>query len=133
MSISQVTQQTRGFTLIEVLIAMVIFSVGFLGLSAITMTTIRGLSFSNKLTTATTLAQDKLEEIKMAGYRNALTRNYPAEAYTTIPDYPQFQRTVIINPDTPVPDVKTVIVMVSWGRGEEEAAHTITLSTMLGR
>lgn len=133
MSISQIVQQTKGFTLIEVLIAMVIFSVGFLGLSAITMTTIRGLSFSNKLTTATTLAQDKLEEIKMAGYRNALTTNYPAEAYNTIPDYPQFQRTVIINPDTPVPDVKTVIVMVSWGRGEEGVAHTITLSTMLGR
>ena len=53
-----------GFTLIEVLIAIVILSVGLLGMASLTVGIIKGNKFSNDLSTATTLAQDKMEFIR---------------------------------------------------------------------
>ena len=46
----------NGFTLIEVLVAIVILSVGLLGMASLTVAIIQGNKFSNDLTTATTLA-----------------------------------------------------------------------------
>jgi len=63
----------NGFTLIEVLIAIVILSVGLLGMASLTVGIINGNRFSNDLTTATTLAQDKMEDIRRAGYANAVS------------------------------------------------------------
>tara|TARA_B100000315_G_scaffold141720_1_gene130780 strand:+ start:2363 stop:2854 length:492 start_codon:yes stop_codon:yes gene_type:complete len=53
----------KGFTLLEVLIALTILSVGLLGLASITASVIRTNSFSDDFTTTTALAQDKLEEL----------------------------------------------------------------------
>ncbi len=60
-----------GFTLIEVLMAMAIVSIGLLGTAVLTM----GIMSSNKssaaVTTATTLAQGQLEEIRNEGFGTA--------------------------------------------------------------
>jgi type IV pilus assembly protein PilV len=53
-----------GFTLIEVLIGMVILTIVSLGLMSLTVSTIRGNTFSRHMTTASTLAQDKIEQVK---------------------------------------------------------------------
>ncbi len=55
-----------GFTLIEILIAMTIFSTSFLALAAGATTVMKSNHSSYNDTIATTLAQDKLEEL-MAG------------------------------------------------------------------
>ena len=55
-----------GFTLLEVMFSLVIASIGLLGLAMMQGTTIRGNSNSNRITTATILAQDKLEEFNTA-------------------------------------------------------------------
>ncbi len=79
------TMQSRsGFTLLEVLIAVVILSLGLLGLSAMTIATIRGQAFSEKMTTATNLAQEKMEEIKSSDYTSITPASYPVEDYNTI-------------------------------------------------
>ncbi|MEE9194166.1 MAG: prepilin-type N-terminal cleavage/methylation domain-containing protein [Thermodesulfobacteriota bacterium] len=53
----------KGFTLLEVLIALAILSVGLLGMASLTASVIRTNSFSDDFTAATALAQDKLEAI----------------------------------------------------------------------
>lgn len=53
----------KGFTLLEVLVALVILSVGLLGMASLTASVVRTNSFSDDFTTATALAQDKLEEL----------------------------------------------------------------------
>jgi type IV pilus assembly protein PilV len=58
----------KGFTLIEVLVALVILTVGLLGVTAMQITAIRGNHFSGNLTRATVLAQNKLEELKHLPY-----------------------------------------------------------------
>ena len=50
----------RGFTLIEVLIAMTILSIGILGVAGLAGTVIRSSGYSQALTQATNIAQEKL-------------------------------------------------------------------------
>jgi prepilin-type N-terminal cleavage/methylation domain-containing protein len=54
----------QGFTLIEVLIAMAIFSIGILAVGTLVLSTTRNNTGSNILTQATMLARSKIEEKK---------------------------------------------------------------------
>jgi prepilin-type N-terminal cleavage/methylation domain-containing protein len=56
--------KSNGFTLIEMLIALVILSVAFLALAGLMAQTTRNNSFGGHITEAATLAQDKLEELR---------------------------------------------------------------------
>lgn len=53
-----------GFTLIEVLIALVVLSVALVGLIPMLIHTIRGNTFGRTATEAATYSQDKLEEFR---------------------------------------------------------------------
>src|SRR3989339_886074 len=56
-----------GFTSIEVIIAIMLLGVALLGLASVTVSVIRGNDFSKMVTTATTQARDKMEELKNTG------------------------------------------------------------------
>ncbi len=58
----------RGFTLIEVLIALVILSVAFLGLAGLMVQTTKNTSFGGLMTEGATFAQDKLEELRASSW-----------------------------------------------------------------
>jgi len=58
------TQSQAGFTFIEVMIAITIFSVGVLGLMTSTHTVSHGQRNSDFMTEATLIATDRMEEIK---------------------------------------------------------------------
>jgi type IV pilus assembly protein PilV len=122
----------HGFTLSEVLIAMVVLSVGLLGLSAMMVVATNSLAFSKKLTTATTLAQDKLEAIKHTTYTSVVPANYPVEDYKTIPGYAQFKREVAISAG-PMDDTKTVTVTTSWQRKANTRPYDVTLRTIINK
>jgi len=53
-----------GFTLIEVLVAMLVLMIGVLGWVGFTWTTTKGTTYSRELNRATFLAQSKMEELK---------------------------------------------------------------------
>ena len=55
---------SKGFSLIEVLIALVILAISLLALAGLMATTVRNNSFGGHVTEASTLAQDKLEEFR---------------------------------------------------------------------
>jgi len=54
----------EGFSLIEVLVALVILAVGLLGLALFQTTAIKGNAIASKWTVATELAQDRLERFR---------------------------------------------------------------------
>ena len=58
------SKNSRGFSLIEVLIALVILSVSLLGLAGLMVTTTKNNSFGSHMTEAATFAQDKLEQLR---------------------------------------------------------------------
>ena len=54
----------QGFTLIEMLIALVILAISLLALAGLMTTTTKNNAFGGRLTEAATFAQDKLEELR---------------------------------------------------------------------
>ena len=118
----------NGFTLIEVLIAILILSVGLLGMASLTVGIINGNRFSNDLTTATTLAQDKMEEIRGTSYSSVVSET---KAVLSSP-YDEYKREVTITDDSPATGMKTVIVKVYWG-GASKEDHNVELKTILAQ
>lgn len=53
-----------GFTLLEILVAVVFVSIGFLGLASTVISVIKGNNISGDMTTAVVMAQEKLEELR---------------------------------------------------------------------
>ena len=114
----------KGFTLIELLIAIVILSVGLLGMATLTGSIVQKNKFSNDLTSATTLAQDKLEDIRANGYASAVSETKTA----CTGDFSEYQREVTVSNDTPASGMKQVTVTVYWGPSD---AHSIGIKTIL--
>lgn len=55
----------KGFTLVEVLIAVTVFAVGLLALGQTQLVSLHGNGFARSITEASSLAQSKLEELKI--------------------------------------------------------------------
>ncbi|MFH1952081.1 MAG: type IV pilus modification protein PilV [Pseudomonadota bacterium] len=118
--------KNSGFTLVEVLVAMVILSIGLLGMASLTVGIIHANKFSNDLTTATTLAQDKMEDIRRTSYASVTP-----EAKAALPsDYAQYKREVKVDDNNPATGMKTVRVKVYWGASD---AHSVELKTILAQ
>src|SRR5712691_2072498 len=62
-----------GFTLISVLIGTIVLSIGLLGAARMVVIVFNSNTFSQHLTTATTLAQEKIAVVQRLGYANADT------------------------------------------------------------
>ena len=60
----------KGFTLIEVQIALTILSIGILGIAGLAGTGIKSSSYSRALTQATNFAQERLEGLMSVNYNN---------------------------------------------------------------
>lgn len=62
----------QGFTLVEVLIVIVVFSIGLLALSAMQFSATKGNASAYKLTEATNVASSQLEAILSAAYSDPI-------------------------------------------------------------
>ncbi|WP_020587600.1 type IV pilus modification protein PilV [Desulfobacter curvatus] len=63
-----ILKNDRGFTLIEVLIAMLVLAIGILALNTMQTSSIQGNTTANKLTTASTLAGNVYERLLNVSY-----------------------------------------------------------------
>jgi type IV pilus assembly protein PilV len=116
----------NGFTLIEILIATVIITVASLGVASLTVGIMRGNSYSSRLTTATTLVQDRLEQVRRIGYANAMTA-LATENYGSITNFNEYKRVTSISNDSPSSNMKTIFVEVLWDNDK----HNIKIGTIL--
>jgi type IV pilus assembly protein PilV len=66
-----------GFTLIEVLIAMTIFAVGILGVAAMQLTSVRGNTSAANVTANTFIGEDRVETLMSAAYNSGALGNGP--------------------------------------------------------
>ncbi|MGA0163663.1 MAG: type IV pilus modification PilV family protein [Bdellovibrionota bacterium] len=62
----------RAFTLIEVLVAMFVLSVGLLGLAGITIVVLRSNTLAQQISQATSISTDLIERIKQVPFENLL-------------------------------------------------------------
>ena len=61
----------KGFTLIEVLVGIVILAIGLLAIASMQVTSVRGNFFSNYLTQASYVGQDRLEFLDSLDYSSS--------------------------------------------------------------
>lgn len=93
------------------------------------------------VSTATMLAQAKMEEIKNATYTASTdqitTSNFPAtEDYGSITNYTLYKRTVTIQADSPASAMKTITVTVYYKPPKESGLlqeENVTLVTIIAR
>ena len=116
----------NGFTLIEVLVAMVILTVGLLGTAALIIGIINSNKLSNRISTATVLAQDKMEDIKRLGYDSAAD---DTEDYNSISNYPLYKRITQVTAGNPAAGMKKIVVTVYWDSDD----HLVVLNTILAK
>ncbi|MEW5734210.1 MAG: prepilin-type N-terminal cleavage/methylation domain-containing protein [Thermodesulfobacteriota bacterium] len=119
-----------GFSLVEILIAMTILSIGLLGMAALTVGIIQGNEQSQEVTTASTLAADRLEDAARQGYTGLPTTNtVQTENYGSIAGFPNYKRETTITVDSPIVNVKTLVVRVFWNNN----ARSVSMNTMITR
>ena len=127
---TQFIKGNTGFTLIEVLIAMVIFSIGILGVAALQSGSIRGNTSARGVTDIALIATDRLEMLRSLPYddpalaagvyvlNQAMDRadnNYDGQIDETVPADETGPITIqyTVTTDWPIERTKTVAVTVT--------------------
>lgn len=64
------SQKNQGFTIVEIMVALVILAVGLLGMAGMTVVVMRGSRGANDLANATNVCQQKIEELKDVDFTN---------------------------------------------------------------
>lgn len=125
-------KNSSGFTVIEVLVALTIFSIGLLAVATMQISAIRTNAFAYRITIATTLAQDLLENYKRLGYEGIpTTGNYTDN--NPINAKGEHDGVGIYNRTWTVADNgwrKTITVTVAW---TDIAPHSVTLSSQVNQ
>ena len=117
-----------GFTLVEIMVAMVILSVGFMTMAGVAASVMRGNAHSSRMTTATTLAQEKMEEIRRVGYSGIPdAETTTVEDYDSIAHYHSYKRIVSTAAAHAADGIKMVTVSVCWDSG----SRRVVLETIL--
>lgn len=125
------TSNQKGFTLLELLIALVILSIGLLGLAGLHIAAIRGNVSGFKISTATAIAQQRLEELK------ALDTTSTALAAGVYPDNNivvqgiTYNRSYTVVDDTPVIGTSTLTITITWTDPTSGLTHTTRVFTRL--
>ena len=105
----------RGYSLIEVFIAMVVLSIVLLGMAGLINITVNINRNSAEKTVAISLAQDKMEETIAKGYLTLSSTNQTVtEAYGDMANYLSYRRVTDIKMNKPDTDIKLITVDVYW-------------------
>lgn len=116
-------QDKKGFTLLEVLIAICLLTIGMMGLVSLQSRGIRGNDLGNRTTQAVALAQDQLEQLINSG--TGVNFPLPVPSPNPFSDLNNpvdetgntggiFTRSWTVNDGSPVTDAQQVDVTVEW-------------------
>ncbi len=114
--------KSNGFTLVEVLIAIIILSVSLLALAALMSTTAQNTSFGGHITEAATFAQDQLERLRVTSWGDANLTNG-----THINNVPPGRSGIAYGRTWTVAtngNVKTVTITINW---TDQTTHSFRL------
>lgn len=110
-----------GFTLIEMVISLCILSVVLLGASSMVFSVIRATAQSQEMTTATTLLQEKMENLKKINI-SSLTSGSDSASQGNITYLRQWAVSTGGN-------LKTITVTVNW---TNRGFHDVSVTTLRG-
>ncbi len=111
-----------GFTLIEVVVAIGLLAIAVAGLQSLLISSIRANSTASGMTAATTLAQQKIEQLRNTPYNSV---DLTSGTSQTVGTY-TLSWVVAAGPAT---NTKSVTVSVSWST--PNGGQTVQLNTVL--
>ena len=116
--------KSKGFSLIEMLIALVILAISLLALAGLMATTTRNNAFGGHMTEAATFAQDKLEELKAIPWANIVGGTDTKSGSTGITYARTWNVSTLLNPVPPPNDLlKAVTITVNWNDGTSRSIN----------
>ncbi|RMG61449.1 MAG: prepilin-type N-terminal cleavage/methylation domain-containing protein [Deltaproteobacteria bacterium] len=127
-------KEPRGFTLIEVLVSLVILSVGILALLLMQAQSIKANYVSRDLQAATILCEDLLERFRAIDSSSPLITagthdNSELGVANPIDESGNaggiYSRTWQVTDDSPVQDAKTIVVTVTWTK--KSISHSVQM------
>jgi type IV pilus assembly protein PilV len=123
----------RGFTLLEAMIAVAILAFGILAVASMQVSSIRGNAFAGDVTEATTWANDELEKLSALPWDDPKLQDTDGDGVTGLGDtafdnspdttadadqspivHDRYTIFWNIADDDPVPDTKTVGLVILW-------------------
>ena len=122
-------RSSSGFTLIEVLVAIGILSIGMLGLAVGAVSITRANKTSQFHTMATNLAQEKLEQLKATTVAN-VTQCTTSNCETSKPTYlgVTFTRKWTVTASTPAAGLNQITVTVDW---TDYTSHSVSVTSAM--
>jgi type IV pilus assembly protein PilV len=122
--VKQVTVNNNGFTLIELLVAITLLLIGVLSVISMQITAIKSNSIANKLSAATALAQETMDDIMAWSISDPSLNTSTANAVydlngvniagtdLTVPSAGVFRATFTTTINTPVAGVTRIVVSI---------------------
>jgi len=131
----------KGFTLLEVIVAISILTFGILAVASMQAASIRGNSFSSSVTEGTTWAGDEVERLMALSWDDPLLQDTDGDGAPGLGDIGgnadnnnvQGRYTIYWNvaDNTPITNTKTINVIVTWtDRGSQK---TVSLQRVVPR
>lgn len=119
----------RGFSLIEVMIAILVLSFGLLGVAAMQVTSIKVNRIANKITNASTVLQDRVETLMSLPFNHAdltdVTDVGLCEQHVD-PDPPDGYSVVWCVDNDPSGDQKTIDLRTTWLQATKQKDFTLS-------
>lgn len=111
-----------GVTLMETILTIAIIAIGLFAVMGAVTIVIKGNTHSKRVTTATTMAQDKMEYFKKVDYNDVLGTSTVTTEYYLV---------AVVQNNTPVANTKTITVNVYWDPADATSSHKVELQTIL--
>lgn len=111
----------NGFTMLEIILAIAIIAIGLFTVMIMVITVSKGNTYSKNITTATTMAQDKLEYFKKIDYSSI--------AGTSTLTGISIVYYLVANVDTGM-NTKTITIDVYWNPATATSSHKVQLKTI---
>jgi len=118
--------KAKGFSLLEILVAVAVSSIGFLGLAALQASALRNVTVSRRVSVATSLASDRLEIARRGSFADvadAATQTVQADGYS----FEISQGVVTLGSG----NAKEVTVTVAWN--DQFGGHSLVNSSTVSR
>jgi type IV pilus assembly protein PilV len=119
----------EGFTLLEVIIAISILTAGLLAVGTMQVSAIYGNSKANRVTEATSIAEDKLEQLLTLQYTLNSTSAHLSAGSHDGGSASGYATTWFVTDNSPSVNCKRITVTVTWNNGTNQTS----LSSYLAR